>query len=63
VIVEAGGFLDIGDTHYRVPWEDVELTADVGGITVPVTEEKIGESASSPRTRRTLQSAASVPAS
>lgn len=41
VIVEAGGFLDIGDTHYRVPWEDVELTPDLEGITVPVTAENV----------------------
>jgi sporulation protein YlmC with PRC-barrel domain len=41
MIVEAGGFLDIGDTHYRVPWEDVQLTPDLEGITVPVTAENV----------------------
>ncbi len=41
VIVEAGGFLDIGDTHCRVPWEDVQLTPDLEGITVPVTAENV----------------------
>ena len=40
---ELKAVIDIGDTHDRVPWEDVELTADVGGITVPVTEENIEE--------------------
>ena len=43
VIVEAGGFIDIGDTHYRVPWEDVKLTPDLEGIQVPVTAENIEE--------------------
>ena len=43
VIVEAGGFLDIGDTHYRVPWEDVQLTPDLEGVTVPVTAENVEE--------------------
>jgi sporulation protein YlmC with PRC-barrel domain len=42
-IVEAGGFFDIGDTHYRVPWEDVKLTPDLEGITVPVTADNIEE--------------------
>jgi len=43
VIVEAGGFLDIGDTHYRVPWQDVELTPDLERVTVPVTAENVDE--------------------
>lgn len=41
VIVESGGFLDIGDTHYRVPWDQVKLTSDLEGITVPVTADNI----------------------
>jgi sporulation protein YlmC with PRC-barrel domain len=41
VIVEAGGFLDFGDTHYRVPWEDVQLTPDLEGISVPVSAENM----------------------
>lgn len=43
LIVESGGFLDIGDTHYRVPWEDVKLTPDLEGVTVPVTAENVEE--------------------
>jgi sporulation protein YlmC with PRC-barrel domain len=39
-IVESGGFLDIGDTHYRVPWEDVQMTAGEG-IQLPVTADNI----------------------
>jgi PRC-barrel domain len=41
VIVEVGGFLDIGDTHYRVRWEDVQLAPDLKGISVPVSMENI----------------------
>ncbi len=28
VVAEIGGFLDIGDTHVAVPWDEVEMTAD-----------------------------------
>lgn len=42
-IVEAGGFLDIGDTHYRVPWEDVKLTPDLEGVQIPVTADNVEE--------------------
>lgn len=41
VIVESGGFLDLGDTHYRVPWEDVQMPADGEGLTVPVSAENV----------------------
>ena len=44
LILEIGGFLDIGDTHLRVPWS--EVNAQLGGegaprIEVPVTQETI----------------------
>ena len=39
LIVEVGGFWDIGDTHVSVPWEEVTLGQDMSQITVPVTEE------------------------
>lgn len=41
LIVESGGFLDIADTHYRVPWEDAQVTAGVEGIRVPVTADNV----------------------
>jgi PRC-barrel domain len=41
VIVEVGGFLDVGDTHCRVRWEDVQLAPDLEGISVPVSMENI----------------------
>lgn len=43
IIVESGGILDIGDTHYRVPWDEVQLTPDLEGITVPVTADNIDQ--------------------
>lgn len=41
LIVEVGGFWDIGDTHVNVPWDEVTLGADLSRITVPVNEENV----------------------
>lgn len=41
VIVEAGGFLDIGDTHFAVPWDQVEFGPDLEWVKVPVDEDSI----------------------
>ena len=41
IVVEAGGFLDIGDTHFRVPWDQVDLTAGTEGVQVPVNEDNV----------------------
>jgi sporulation protein YlmC with PRC-barrel domain len=41
IVAEVGGFWDIGDTHVSVPFEEVEMTEDGEGITVPVTEENV----------------------
>lgn len=38
IIVEAGGFLDIGDAAFRVKWADVKTTPGQDGIQVPITE-------------------------
>lgn len=38
LIVEAGGFLDIGDAHFRVPFEDVNFTPFKDGLKIPITE-------------------------
>lgn len=37
VVVEGGGFFDIGDSHVAVPWNEVRR-AGTSSITVPVTE-------------------------
>lgn len=39
VIVESGGFLDIGDTHFRIPWEQAKLAADLEHVLVPLSSE------------------------
>jgi hypothetical protein len=39
VIVESGGFLDIGDTHFRIPWEQAKLAADLEHVIVPLSSE------------------------
>lgn len=41
IIVEAGGFFDIGDTHFNVPWDQVDLTPGEEGIRIPVNEENV----------------------
>ena len=43
VIAEVGGFWDIGDTHVSVPFDMVEANAAGDGITVPVTEDNVGD--------------------
>lgn len=40
IVVESGGILDLGDTHIRVPWSDVDLSPGEPGIAVPLTEEE-----------------------
>lgn len=42
LILEVGGFLDIGDTHFMVPWDQVAITGGMGKIeyvTVPVADD------------------------
>ncbi|HET9868578.1 MAG TPA: PRC-barrel domain-containing protein, partial [Nitrospira sp.] len=50
VIIEAGGFLDIGDTHIRLPWDQIEITRGEGdgqtydyeaSVRVPISEEDL----------------------
>ena len=43
LIVESGGFLDIGDTEYAVPWDKVEVGQDMERVTVPVTADNISK--------------------
>lgn len=39
VVVESGGFLDIGDTHFRIPWDEAKLAADLEHVIVPLSKE------------------------
>ena len=44
IIVEAGGFLDIGDQHMRVAWEEIEFRReDAFHVVAPITRENLGE--------------------
>jgi sporulation protein YlmC with PRC-barrel domain len=43
LIAEVGGFWDIGDTHVAVPWDEVAISETDLAVTVPVTEETIGD--------------------
>lgn len=43
IVAEVGGFWDIGDTHVSIPYDQVTFAAVGDGITVPVTEETVGE--------------------
>lgn len=40
LVAEIGGFLDIGDTHVAVPWDEVKVR-DYDDVVVPVTAENI----------------------
>lgn len=41
IIGEVGGFVDIGDTHVAIPFEEVVLGMDLDSITVPVDQETV----------------------
>jgi sporulation protein YlmC with PRC-barrel domain len=45
IIAEVGGFWDIGDTHVRVPWSEVEIewAEDETRVRIPVTEETVDQ--------------------
>jgi sporulation protein YlmC with PRC-barrel domain len=40
LIAEIGGFLEIGDTHVAVPWDEVEVL-DYEEVVIPVTAENV----------------------
>lgn len=40
IVVEGGGFLDIGDAHFRIPWQDVDATPGQDGIKVNLTSDQ-----------------------
>ncbi|MBL26059.1 MAG: hypothetical protein CMM50_00715 [Rhodospirillaceae bacterium] len=41
IVAEVGGFLNIGDTHVSVPWDEVTMRADDEGVDVPLNEDNI----------------------
>lgn len=41
LIAEVGGFIDIGDTHVNVPWDEVEVSLDGDTVVLPVTQDTI----------------------
>ncbi|UEM01816.1 PRC-barrel domain-containing protein [Skermanella rosea] len=43
IIAEIGGFLDIGDTHVNIPWNEVQFTSGKESVKVPLTEENLDQ--------------------
>lgn len=41
IIVEAGGFLDIGDTHLGVNWDQVKLAPEDEALVVPIDPDSV----------------------
>lgn len=53
LILEVGGFLDIGDTHLMIPWDQIDVTGGSGKIeyvTVPVTDDNWDQFSLEPET-------------
>ena len=42
VVVEVGGWLEMGDQHIGVPWKDVEIGRDMQWVQVPLREVESG---------------------
>jgi hypothetical protein len=43
IVAQVGGFLDIGDTHVYVPWNEVRVSPGLNRVTIPVYEENVEE--------------------
>lgn len=43
IIAQVGGFLDIGDTHVFVPWQDIRINQALNRVIVPVTVENLAD--------------------
>lgn len=43
LVAEVGGLWDIGDTHTNVPWSKVKIDATTKRITLPITEDTVGD--------------------
>jgi sporulation protein YlmC with PRC-barrel domain len=42
IVVEVGGFLDLGDQHIGVPWKDAKIGQDMAFVQVPLREVRDG---------------------
>jgi sporulation protein YlmC with PRC-barrel domain len=43
IIVEAGGFLDLGSVYLRVPWDQVQWTPGAGQVQAPIREDNVAD--------------------
>jgi PRC-barrel domain len=43
IVAQVGGFLDIGDTHVFVPWDQLRISPGLERVTIPVTAENVEE--------------------
>lgn len=41
IVAEVGGFLEIGDTHVNIPWDQVQVTEGGDEVAIPVTQEAV----------------------
>jgi sporulation protein YlmC with PRC-barrel domain len=41
IIAEVGGFIDIGDTHVFVPWDQITFNQTLERVTIPVTQDNV----------------------
>ncbi|MDX1656324.1 MAG: PRC-barrel domain-containing protein, partial [Candidatus Competibacteraceae bacterium] len=41
VIIEGGGIFDIGDTHFRMDWHELDFTPGLEWVKIPMTEETV----------------------
>ena len=40
VVIESGGFMNIGDTHFRIPWDQARFSRDMDHVVVAMTEKQ-----------------------
>lgn len=43
IVAEVGGFLDLGDHHVSVPWQEVTVRPGATGADIPLSEEGVDE--------------------
>lgn len=43
VVAEVGGFLGVGETLVRIPWDEVRLADDLTQLEAPISEERVGD--------------------
>lgn len=41
IIAEVGGFLEMGDTHVNVPWDQVQVAEGGDEVTIPVAQDTV----------------------